>query len=73
MQAAQWNREFVADLAAEGELLGEAQVVRLGRLAPANEAGSGSDVFEAIFVTKAPGFPECEDALVDAVGTFLRL
>ena len=66
MQAAERNREFVADLAPEGEPLGEAHVVRLGGLAPANQAGSGSDVFEVLLVAKASGFPECEDALVDA-------
>ncbi len=33
VQAAQGNGEFVAHLAPEGELLGEAQVVRLGGLA----------------------------------------
>jgi hypothetical protein len=68
VQAAERNREFVADLAPEGELLGEAHVVRFGGLAPANEARSGSDVFQMIFVAEAPRFPECEDALVDAVG-----
>src|SRR5256885_289160 len=35
VQAAQRNGEFVAYLAPEGELLGEAHVVRLGGLAPA--------------------------------------
>src|SRR6266536_165796 len=74
VQAAERNGEFVADLAPEGEPLGEAHVVRLGGLAPANEAGSGRDVLEVIFIAKAPGFPEGEDALVDAVrGAFLSL
>jgi len=74
VQPAKRNGEFVAYLAAESEPLGEAHVVRLGRLPPANEAGSGSDVLEMIFITKAPRFPEGEDALVDAVrGAFLRL
>ncbi len=54
MQAAERNGEFVAYLAPEGEPLGEAHVVRLGGLAPANEAGSGSDVFQMILVAKAP-------------------
>ena len=74
MQAAERDGEFVADLAPEGELLGEAHMVRLGRLSPANEAGSGSDVLEVIFIPKAPRFRECEDALVDAFrGAFLGL
>src|SRR5262249_26545347 len=68
VQAAERNGEFVADLAPEGELLGEADVVRLGRLAPANEAGSGGHVLEVLLVANAPRFPECEDALVDAFG-----
>src|SRR5262249_4985141 len=38
VKAAQRNREFVADLAPEGEFLGEAQVVRLGGLTPTNQA-----------------------------------
>ena len=71
MQAAQWNREFVADLAAEGELLGEAHVVRLGGLAPANQARSGGNVLEVIFIAKPSHFPECEDALVDRAGRLL--
>jgi hypothetical protein len=74
VQAAERNREFVADLAPEGELLGEAHVVRLRRLPPANEAGSGSNVLEMLLVANAPRFRECEDAFVDAVeGAFLRL
>jgi hypothetical protein len=74
VQAAEGNGEFVAYLAPEGELLSEAHVVRLGGLSPANQAGLGSDVLEVTFITKPPRFPECEDALVDAVGeTFLRL
>src|SRR5262249_23540738 len=44
VQAAERNGEFVADLATEGEFLGEAHVMRLGRLAPANETRFGSDV-----------------------------
>ena len=66
VQAAEGNGEFVAHLAPEGDPLGEAHVMRLGGLAPANEAGSGSDVLEVLLVAKAPRFPECEDALVDA-------
>ena len=54
VQAAQGNGEFVADLAAEGEPLGEADVVRLGGLASANEAGSGSDVIQMLLIPKAP-------------------
>ena len=73
-RTAERNGEFVAYLASEGELLGEAHVVRLGGLSPTNEAGSGSDALEVIFIAKAPRFPECEEALVDAVGgTFLPL
>jgi hypothetical protein len=44
VQAAERNGELVADLASKGELLGEAHVVRLARLAPANQARSGCDV-----------------------------
>ncbi len=54
VQAAERNREFVAYLAPEGALLGEAQVVRLGGLASANEAGSGSDVIQMLLIPKAP-------------------
>src|SRR5262249_8399501 len=48
MEAAERNGEFVAYLASEGELLGEAHVVWLRGLPPANEAGSGSDVLEVL-------------------------
>src|SRR5262249_6201978 len=38
------------------------------------EAGSRSDVLEVVLVADASGFPECEDALVDAFGSgFLRV
>src|SRR5262249_25889587 len=68
VQAAERNGEFVADLPAEGEPLGKPHMVRLGGLAPANEAGSGSDVLEMSLIPKAPDFPEDEDALVDPAG-----
>ena len=35
---AQRHREFIADLTAQGGLLGESQVMRFGRLAPADRA-----------------------------------
>jgi hypothetical protein len=74
VQTAERNGELVADLAPERESLGETHVVRLGGLAPANEAGSGSDVLEVLLVANAPRFPECKEALVDAVGgAFLRI
>jgi hypothetical protein len=74
VQTAQRNGEFVADLPAEGELLGEAYVVWLRRLPPANEAGSGSNVLEMLLVAKPTGLPEWENALVNAAGgNFLRI
>jgi hypothetical protein len=74
VQAAERNREFVADPAPEGEPLGEAHVVRLRGLASANEAGSRSHIFEMLLVAKPTGLPEWENALVNAAGgRFLRI
>ena len=66
VQAAERNGEFVAYLAPKGDLLGEAHVVRVGGLTPADEAGSGSDVLQMILVAVATHLPEGEDAFVDA-------
>jgi hypothetical protein len=73
VQAAERNGKFVANLAAEREPLGEAHMVRLAGLPSADEAGSGSDIFEMLLVAKPTGLPEWEEALVNAAGGgFLR-
>jgi hypothetical protein len=57
VQAAERNGEFVAYLTPKGGLLGEAHLLQLEGLAPANEAGSGSDVLGVIVVAVAADFP----------------
>jgi hypothetical protein len=61
VKTAERNGELVADLAAEGELLGKAQVVRLGGLTPADQARSRSDILEVIFIAKPSHFPRGRD------------
>jgi hypothetical protein len=66
VQPAEWNRKFIADLAAQRRSLGEAEVMRFGRLASADQAGLGGHEFEMLFVAVAPRFRNGEQALVDA-------
>ena len=63
MQAAQGNRELVADLAPERARLGKAQMVRLGGRAAANEAWLPGDEQTVVLVAQA-------DGLAHQTGTF---
>ena len=70
--AAERHHEFVADLAAERPRLGEAQVVRVGRLAAADQAGLLGDEPQVLLVAVALGLRQREHALVDAGRRFVN-
>ena len=56
MEPADWDRVFVADLSAERARLGEANVMRLGRRAAADDAGLSGDELAVLLVAQANGF-----------------
>jgi hypothetical protein len=60
---AERNREFVADPAAEGARLGEAQVVRIGRHTTAHEARLACDKLAVLLVAQPNAFLEDRSAL----------
>src|SRR5262245_58993644 len=66
MDAAERDREFVAGLAAECPRLQVAQVMWVGRLAAADQAGLLGDVAQVLAVAVAAGRRNRERALVDA-------
>lgn len=66
--AAERDRELVAHLEAKGPRLGEAKMVGVGRLPPADEAGLRAYEFQVRLVTQSLGLPEGQDALVDLTG-----
>ena len=66
MQSADGDRELVADLATERADLSEAQVVRVARVSPANEAGPRSDELDVGLVAVAARLRDGQHALVDA-------
>ena len=55
MNAADWHRVLVADLAAQGTRLSKANMVRLSGRATAGDAGLCGDGFAVLPVTKANG------------------
>ena len=65
MQRAERHREGVRYLAAQGAGLRKLQVVRLGRLPPADQAGVRGDKPQVILVAEALHFRDGEEALVD--------
>jgi hypothetical protein len=66
VEPAEGDRELVADLAAERADLSEAEVVRVARLSPANEAGPRSDKLDVGLVPVAARLRDGQHALVDA-------
>ena len=68
MDAAERDREFVAGLAAERPRLHEAQMVRVRRLAAADEARLSGDISQVLPVAVAARGGDRENALVDALG-----
>jgi hypothetical protein len=68
MPPAQWDRELIADLAAERTRLGKSEVVGVRGLAAANDARLLGDIAKVLPVAIAPRGRDREDALVDALG-----
>ena len=72
MPAAERNCELITDFEAQRPWLGEAQVVRVGRMTSANKAGLGSDEPQVRFIAPTFGLGQGEDALVDLSARSLR-
>ena len=66
MGATERDGELVADLAAHGAWLGEADMVRVRRSDAAQQARLGRDVAQMLLVANAVGLWERERALFDA-------
>src|SRR5262249_49132941 len=67
MPAAEWDRELIADLAAERTWLGKSEVVGIRWLAAAQETRLLGDITKVLPVAIAPRRSDCEDALIDAL------
>jgi hypothetical protein len=61
MFAAEWDRKFVADLAPERSRLGKFEVVRIARLAPADQARLRGDKPQMGLIPPPDGFSERPD------------
>jgi hypothetical protein len=72
MPATEWDRELIADLAAECTRLREPEVVGVAGLAAAQETRLLGDVAQVLPVTIAPRRSHREDTLVDAL-CFIRV
>ena len=68
MASAQRHGELIADLAAEGAVLREAQMMGICGPAPANQTRLFGHEFNVLLVTKAAWLGMGQPALVDAVG-----
>jgi hypothetical protein len=68
MRAAQWDGEFIAGFAAERARLNESEVMRIRRLAAAQEARLLGYKSKMVPVAIAAWRPERQDALIDAMG-----
>src|SRR5262249_24420521 len=68
MPATEWDRELIADLAAERTRLRESEVVGVRGLARAQQARLLGDIAQVLPVVIAPRGSNREDALVDAPG-----
>ena len=67
MAATEWDRELIADLAAECTRLGKSEVVGVRGPAGADEARLLSDKAQVLPVAIPPRRSDGEDALVDAL------
>ena len=65
MTAAERDRELVADFETEGSGLREPEVMRIGRLPPADQAGLRVDEPQMGFVAQPFGLGDGEKALID--------
>src|SRR5258708_20619288 len=71
MPATEWDRELIADLAAERARLGKTEVVGVRGLATADEARLLGDIAQVLPGAIPPRRSDREDALVDALRFFL--
>src|SRR5438128_5430109 len=67
MPAAEWDRELIADLAAERARLSKSEVVGVRGLAAAQETRLLGDIAQVLPVAIATRGSDREDALVDAL------
>src|SRR5262249_7692996 len=67
MPAAEWDRELIADLAAERTGLGETEVVGVRGLAAAHQTRLLGDMAKVLPVAIPTRSRDCEHALVDAL------
>src|SRR6516162_9902037 len=65
MTPAERNGELIAHLQPDGSGLGEAQVMRVGRLTAADETGLCGDELQMRLVAEPLGLGDCERTLVD--------
>ena len=72
MNPAQRNSEFVADLVAQSSPLCESEVMGIGRLASADEAGLGRDEPQVRLVAEPLEFANWKHTLVDRTPMRLR-
>ena len=73
MRAAERDGEFVADLLSQSARLRKAKMVRVGRFAAADEAGSFGHKPQMLFVPFPFGLRQGQDAFVDAgAGLIIR-
>jgi len=63
--AAQWHREFIADLAPKGRMLGESQVVGVARCSAADQAGLLGHELDVFAVTQTPRLGKRQKAFID--------
>ena len=73
MTAAKGHGELIADFKADGSWLRKPQVMRVGRLPPADETGLRGDKLQMGFVAQPLGLGDGEQALVDPTGDKIRL
>jgi hypothetical protein len=66
MPAAEWDRELIADLAAERAGLGKSEVVGVRWLAAADETRLVGDIAKVVTVAIAPRGRDGEHALINA-------
>ena len=69
MDTAERNHEFVAHLAAERPRLHEAEMMRVGMLAPADQTRLFGHEPQMLLIAMAARFGDCKCALVDAGGS----
>jgi hypothetical protein len=65
MSSAQWNRKFIADLAAERRYLSKAQMMGIGRTPAADEARLLGYRFDVVTVTDPPRCRQSQDTFLD--------